>query len=103
MAPPLRSNAVADPTGRTVVLDAVGWRHIRENHPEMAGHRAVILATVRRPDHRRPDPHPGRERYYRRDVGPSRWCLVVVDFTQQPARVVTAFATRRDPEGWRRP
>jgi hypothetical protein len=103
MDPPLRSNAVTDPTGRAVVLDAAGWRHIRENHPEMADHRAAVLATVRRPDHRRPDPRPGRERYYRRGIGPSRWCLVVVDFTRQPARVVTAFATRRDPEGWRRP
>jgi hypothetical protein len=95
-------STVTDPGNRQFVLDPVAWRHILENHPEMASHRAAILATVAQPDHRRPDPRPARERYYRRDVGPSRWCLVVVDFTRRPARVITAFGVRQDPEGWRR-
>lgn len=33
-------------------------------------------------------------------LGPSRWLLVVIDFGQAPARVVTAFGNRRDLAGW---
>jgi hypothetical protein len=34
----------------------------------------VILETVARPDHRNPDPEPGRERFYRQHIlGPGRW------------------------------
>lgn len=93
--------SVSDPDGRTVILDAEGWQHVLHNHPEMVRHQNAILATVSQPDYRRRDPRPGRERYYRRGVGPSRWYFVVVDFNHDPARVVTAFGTRRDPEGWR--
>ena len=92
-----------DPAGRLVVLDAHGWDHILADHREMASHRGTVLAAVAAPDYRRADPRPGRERFYRRDVGPSRWCLVVVDFTVAPARVVTAFGTRRDPPDWPAP
>jgi hypothetical protein len=42
-----------DPDGRRVVLDADGWRHVLEEHPEMAPHAAAILATIAQPDHRR--------------------------------------------------
>jgi hypothetical protein len=94
---------VADPDGRPVVLTAAGWRHILTQHREMAPHRDAVLQTVAAPDHRRPDPRPGRERFYRRGAGPSRWCFVVVDFTVAPARIVTALGTRRDPPGWPRP
>jgi len=57
---------VTDPDGRTVVLDGDGWNHIRAEHPEMAGSQPAILAAVAQPDHRRPDPRPGRLRGYRR-------------------------------------
>ncbi len=39
-------------------------------------------------------------RYYARDVGPSRWLLVVVSYEQEPARVISVFATRKDPKTW---
>lgn len=102
MKPPTVIASVADPEGRSVILDADGWQHILDNHPEMVGHQTAVLTTVNQPEHRRPDPRPGRVRYYRQGVGPSRWCLAVIDATQDPARVVTAFGTRRDPEGWHR-
>ena len=44
-------------------------------------------------------PRPGRERYYSRDLGPSRWLFVVVHFNETPARIVTAYANRKDPPG----
>jgi hypothetical protein len=47
-----------DPDGRRVMLDAVGWRHIVDEHAELASHREAVLATVSAPDHRGPDPRP---------------------------------------------
>jgi integrase len=94
------ADEVVDPDGRRVVLDAAGWQHIVDEHGELAASRGALLAAVARPDHRGPDPRPGRERYWRRGFGPSRWLMVVVDFNAAPARVVTAFGNRRDPPGW---
>jgi len=60
-----------------------------------------ILQTVARPDHTASDPsYEDRTRYYGRDVGPSRWLLVVVSYEQTPARIVSAFANRKDPRSW---
>jgi hypothetical protein len=89
-----------DPDGRPVVLDEDGWEHIVNEHAEMASYQVALMAAVARPDHRDEDPRPGRERFWRRGVGPSRWLFVVVDFGDSPARVVTAFGRRDDPPGW---
>lgn len=59
-----------DPDGRTVVLDEEGWEHILHGHAELALYQQEIVATVRAPDHRRADPRPGWERYYRSNLGP---------------------------------
>jgi hypothetical protein len=65
----------------------------------MLRHVAAILDAVSRPDIRQGDPAPGRERFYRRDLDPTRWLRVVVDFNQSPAFVVTAFIQDHKPEG----
>jgi hypothetical protein len=89
-----------DPDGRRVVLDEEGWRHIVQEHIEMSSHQAGLMATVALPDHREDDLRPARERFWRQDLGPSRWLFVVVDFGESPARIVTAFGRRDDPPGW---
>ncbi|MBV9339053.1 MAG: hypothetical protein JO243_24455 [Solirubrobacterales bacterium] len=77
-----------------------GWQHVIEEHPELEPHRDAVLDVVAAPDHRGPDPRTGRERYWRRGLGPSRWLMVVVDYVSVPARVVTAYGNRKDPPGW---
>jgi hypothetical protein len=94
------ASEVIDPDGRRVVLDAAAWQHITDEHRELGPHRGAVLATVATPDHRGSDPRPGRERYWRRELGPSRWLMVVVDFYSVPPRVVTAYGNRKDPRGW---
>ncbi len=89
-----------DPDGRRVILDQHGWDHVVTEHDEMTPHRTAVMATITSPEHRQPDPRAGRERYWRRGLGPSRWLLVVVDFDVDPARVVTAYGNRKDPPGW---
>jgi hypothetical protein len=71
-------------------------------HGELAVHLDAVLHTISAPDHREPDPREGRERLYKRDVGPSRWLMVVVSFEQEPARIITAlgYGHGRSPAGW---
>jgi hypothetical protein len=93
---------VTDPSGRTVVLSERVWeRKITRDHPEVRGELEHVLGTVSTPDHVEPDPRAGRQRYYRRRVGPSKWLLVVVSFEQEPGRIITALAIRKDPKRWK--
>ena len=64
-------------------------------------HLAVVLDAVSQPDHAEPDLLPDRTRFYRRNVGPSRWLLAVVSYEQKPARIITALANRKDPKQWK--
>ena len=56
------------------------------------------METVAKPNHVEPDALPDRTRFYRRGAGPSRWLMAVVSYGQQPARIITALAIRKDPE-----
>lgn len=96
------TNETTDPGGVRVVLKDEVWREkIVRDHPEIAEHKADVLRTVSMPDHVAADPiFERRRRYYMRDVGPSRWLLIVVSYEQTPARIVSAFANRRDPKSW---
>lgn len=93
---------VADPDGREVVLFARIWAEkVVRDHPELAAHLDDVIGTVAEPDHVEQDALPARVRFYRREVGPSRWLLVVVSFEQKPGRIVTALANRKDPKLWK--
>jgi hypothetical protein len=41
----------------------------------MAAQLDAVLGTIAAPDHREPDPRPGRERLFKQGVGPSRWLM----------------------------
>jgi hypothetical protein len=92
--------SVLDPDGRTVVLDSESWSHVLDTHAELETYRDHVLQAVATPDHREPDPRPGRERFWALHLGPSRWLRVIVDFNRDPAQVITAFGNRKDPPGW---
>ena len=66
--------------------------------PQLLGDVDAILAAIAAPDHREEDPKRGRERFYRRRMTDKvRWLRVVVDFSEAPAFVVTAFIQRKNP------
>src|SRR5438270_10416320 len=93
---------VIDPDGHEVVLLGRIWENkIARDHPELVDQLDAVMNTVANPDHIEPDSLPGRTRFYRRDVGPSRWLMVVVSYEQQPARIITALANRKDPKRWK--
>jgi hypothetical protein len=88
-----------DPDGRLVVFDIGTRLHLALSRPELVDEFDLILGTVaHRPDHRADDPIAGRERFYRRDLDPRRWLRVVVDFSEDPAWVVTAIVQETPPQ-----
>jgi hypothetical protein len=91
-----------DPDGVRVVLKEIIWTEkIVRDHREIEAYRDEVLRTISVPDHVAPDPdYDERTRYYARGVGPSRWLLVVVSYEQTSARIVSAFANRKDPKSW---
>jgi hypothetical protein len=87
--------------GRVVLLDAVWREKIVRDHREIGAHRSAVLRAFARPDHVATDPiFAERIRYYAHRAGPSQWLLVVVSYEQAPARIVSAFANRKDPKSW---
>jgi hypothetical protein len=97
-----RAATVADPDGHEVVLLVRIWEQkIARDHPELVDWLDAVMETVAKPDHVEPDALPARTRFYRRDVGPSRWLMAVVSYEQQPARIITALANRKDPRRWK--
>ncbi len=71
------------------------------DHPEIASFAEDVLRAVAVPDHAEDDPvRRDRVRYFARNTGPSRWLLTVVSYEQAPARIVSAFAHRKDPPTW---
>ena len=91
------SRRTNDPDGREVVLGLRTERHLKQRRPEMIRHISAILNAVERPDFREDDVVVGRERFFRRDLDPTRWLRVVVDFNQTPGLVVTAFVQYQKP------
>lgn len=86
-----------DPDGRLVVFDMGSRRHLARRRPWLLDHIDVIVGTIEWPDHRALDPIPGRERFYRQHIEPNRWLRVVVDFSEDPAWVVTTVVQDNDP------
>jgi hypothetical protein len=91
-----------DPSRNRIVLPAAIWKEkVLRDHPELGSHFAEVLRAISEPDHVAPDPVFGdRRRHYLRNAGPSRWLLVVLSYEQEPARLITAFADRKDPRSW---
>ena len=87
---------VIDPDGRTVILTESAWRHICQ-HVGMERYERAIIETVTHPDERHMDLRPGRERFYAKEAGPTRWLRVVVDFNFEPGEIVTAFGHDNEP------
>jgi hypothetical protein len=90
---------------RVVLFEDTWLRHVLDphsGHAELEPHLEAVLEAIASPDHREPDAWPHRERFFKKDVGPSQWLMVVVDFEQEPARIVTAlgYGHGRSPAGW---
>jgi hypothetical protein len=92
----------SDPKGRRVVLLARVWHEkVLLEHPEMTLLMVDALHAVIAPEHVEEDrEYAERMHSCIRGIGPSNWLRVVVSYEQVPARIVTAFACRKDPLQW---
>ncbi|MGO9763203.1 MAG: hypothetical protein ACLP1Q_18275 [Solirubrobacteraceae bacterium] len=88
-----------DPDGRLVAFDAGTHLHLARRRPWLLDHVDVIMRTIARLDHRALDAIPDLERFYRQHIEPNRWLRVVVEFSEDPAWVVTAAVQDNDPRG----
>lgn len=88
-----------DPDGRDVMFDAGSHVHLALGQRGwLLEHLDLILGAVAFPDHREDDPRPERERFYRQNaLAPGRWLRVVVDFSEDPAWIVTVLVQDNDP------
>lgn len=93
------SHRTTDPDGRDVVFDVTTRRHLAAGgRGWLLQHLQLILGTVAVPDDREDDSRPGRQRYYRQNLlEPGRWLRVVVDFEDEPGRIVTVLVQNNDP------
>jgi hypothetical protein len=91
-----------DPDGRRVVVPIATWHgKVLRDHPELAPFLAEVIRAISKPDHIEPDPdRKDRRHHFLREIGPSRWLLVVIGYEQVPARLVTAFPKRKGPSSW---
>lgn len=86
---------------RVVLLRRVWQSKVLVAHPEMTAYLKDALRSVARPDHVEEDPVvSARTRCYARKAGPSNWLVAVVSYEQEPARIISAFANRKDPPKW---
>lgn len=85
-----------NPDGKLVVVYSSTWDHVVWRHPLMDDYLDVTMAIIRAPDHREPDPRPGRERYFGRG-GHYSWIRVITEFAGVEDRVVTAFPQTTPP------
>jgi hypothetical protein len=88
---------IIDCEGRTVCLSFAVWGHIVAHHPELARHRAALIAAISSPDVRLDGEGSGEKWFYREGWGPSVWIKVVVHYEGDRGRVTTAFARRSMP------
>lgn len=82
------------PEGISVVLPALVYAKIVEEHPAVAD-LDLIDRCVRDPHERRPDIRPDRERFFRHEG--ALWVLTVIAFGEVPAIIVTVFSAHRPP------
>ncbi len=71
--------------------------HVLAEHNDMDGQLASVVATIEQPGFIETDRRPGRELYFRRGLGPSRWLRVIVAFDLEPPELVTAFGHFTEP------
>jgi sarcosine oxidase gamma subunit len=97
--PPDILAATHDALGRLVVLTQERWEgHILVGHSDMEGLELAVMRAIENADRTRPGKRPGRQELYAQGLGPARWLVVVVDYSDTPAWVVTAHPMSKDPK-----
>ncbi len=84
-----------DWVGVEVVLESERLQHTEQGHPELRGHELAIMTAVERADRVQEGNFAGSKKVSSENLGPSKWLTVVVDYSRDPARVLTAYPQAR--------
>ena len=90
--------ATLDPDGRRVTLTERTWKHIKEEHPELAPRLREIMAAVREPDVRLRGRRAGEEWYFLESLGHGVWLRVVVQYEGDEGWIATSHHQRSLPD-----
>jgi hypothetical protein len=93
-----------DPEGNHVIITTAVWRYkVLKDHPEVSAYLKEVLRAIYSPDHMTPDlDFRDRRLHFLRGAGPSRWLFVVLSYEQEPARLISAYPRRKDPDSWKK-
>ena len=98
---PVRQPSPTQLAGMLCCLRGSGRTRSLDDHPELVGHLDAVVETVAKPDHIEPGRAASAYAVLPAHGGPSRWLMAVVSYEQQPARIITALANRKDPKRWK--
>ena len=89
-----------DPKGRVVSLSQQQRDHIDEEHSEVRNldiRRGIETAQVRTKGS-----FSGAELLWTRNLGPTRWIVVLVAYDRRVGRVITAYGSKKGPPAHKR-
>ena len=85
-----------DKTGRKIRLTEKQWKHIKQDHPEIAD-ESVIKETLESPT-KITKPYEGRKyyyyKYYKHRISPDKFLLVIVKYLNGEGFVISTFYNR---------
>lgn len=90
--------ATHDRKGRVVLLPEGAMDHIERGHPEMRGAELAIMTAIETAWIRCSTSKRNREKLYAHNLGPCEWLVVVVAYSGDTGRVITAYPDKRGPK-----
>ncbi len=97
-----RAATVADPDGHEVVLLVRIWEQkIARDHPELVDCLDAVMETSPSPTTSSRTRFPPERGSTGATSAQAAWLMAVVSYEQQPARIITALANRKDPRRWK--
>jgi hypothetical protein len=85
-----------DPRGRSVTLSQGQRNHADEEHSEVKNldiRKGIEMAQIRTRG-----AFPGAELLWTRNLGPTRWLVVVVAYEGRSGKVITAYGSKKGPQ-----
>lgn len=79
------------------MLSANRWQHILDGHPEMEGLELAVMRVVDNADMDGAGNFPGTRKLAKRDVGPARWLVAIVQYDGPQGQVITAYPCSDEP------
>ena len=92
---------IEDQSGRKIHLSKERWRHINEEHPEIAAYLEALKDTLVNPlriiTYTLDDTVHYYHRYYKERASPAKYLIVIVKYLNHHGFIITAYFVRTLP------